>query len=531
MRFKQSTFRSWLIAAGLLLSASLFSPAVWGVEGFSSFRVTENFSEAELFMTSDDKESTLELETEDFSFNEKVGGGQVSFSETEFGVGISEVDLLTNVELNIDVRLTKVFHVTREPGTGGPVVVEDACYGPFEDEEGDPLPVDCPVGQWITFTERSVQVSGSFPAKVTIRDPLGGEQEMETTAQVNLLLRATSPIQINRSVENRVLQNGVGFEVDEGEREHFKFVGGSISGRYNRVDQLASSAYEVELSGSILIDGREWLDGVPWEADDLGIGTEKSRFVETSFGLTPCGDAICDNALGENNINCFYDCFCGNGTCDELETFQNCQQDGCRSPCGDGICEFGVETNCLADCFCGNFQCEFWNFESNATCDDDCFCGDFFCNSFDGEDASTCYSDCGRCGDGLCTGPEDVFNCDFDCTVCGDGLCTPRREVPDTCPEDCSFCTNDVCEFWFESSTNCDDCSCGDGICDDGEFTSTCPADCSFCGDTICSSPFEDSSNCLDDCPICGDGICSVQVECVLCVCTTDCTDFFCPCE
>jgi hypothetical protein len=67
-----------------------------------------------------------------------------------------------------------------------------------------------------------------------------------------------------------------------------------------------------------------------------------------------CGDGRCDSTgMGENGLNCPYDCWmaCGNGVCDPGETGPRCEED-CPATCGDGRCNI-LETFklCPVDCY------------------------------------------------------------------------------------------------------------------------------------------------------------------------------------
>src|SRR4029450_8529476 len=57
-----------------------------------------------------------------------------------------------------------------------------------------------------------------------------------------------------------------------------------------------------------------------------------------------------------------------------------------------------------------------------------------------------------------------------------------------SCPEDCGFCGDLTCDSCAENSDSCEDCYCGDFICDIQEDAVTCPTDClgSICGDLVC---------------------------------------------
>jgi cytochrome c biogenesis protein CcdA/thiol-disulfide isomerase/thioredoxin len=101
---------------------------------------------------------------------------------------------------------------------------------------------------------------------------------------------------------------------------------------------------------------------------------------------------------------------------------------------------------------------------------------------------------CGSCGNGVCDQGEFPDTCG-DC-YCGDGKCAPREIV--VCPVDCG--------------------TCGDDICGPSETPSNCPSDCNGCGDGRCE--LDEPWSCPQDCTcpdsthypglyaVCGDGYC-----------------------
>lgn len=178
-----------------------------------------------------------------------------------------------------------------------------------------------------------------------------------------------------------------------------------------------------------------------------------------------CGDDGCGNPCGScptsyacESGTCVYQPSCGNGACDELESFCNCPGD-CASACGDGCCA-PEETACIcaADC--------------PVSCGDGC-CGD-------GETPVTCLTDCPTtCGDSWCAGSEDVCNCPSDCGgSCGDGTCN-CGETEVTCPGDCNpylpllrvelrvdnWASNDWYVAWYDPA--------GD-VCEDWNSSASC---------------------------------------------------------
>jgi hypothetical protein len=125
-------------------------------------------------------------------------------------------------------------------------------------------------------------------------------------------------------------------------------------------------------------------------------------------------------------------------------------------------------------------------------------CGDGICSDEDGEDENNCSEDCNQCGDGVCQ-PDEV--CLIDCS-CGDGICyggvdanDPIQETTENCPEDCT-CGDGICDpdIFEDTREYCDaDCHCGNGVCDKGLYSfataedeNSCPQDCSACTDEAC---------------------------------------------
>lgn len=187
-------------------------------------------------------------------------------------------------------------------------------------------------------------------------------------------------------------------------------------------------------------------------------------------------------------------------------------------------------------------------------------CGNQTCGST--ENQCNCPDDCGtppstesNCTDGIDEDCDTYTDCDdSDCTsdpacivtYCGDGTCDPDEDQCN-CPDDCgtppsaeSSCTDGI-DNDCDADTDCDDadcssdlgCTCGNGICDQGEDCNTCSADCISrtsppkfaycCGDGVCEGA-EDSIICAIDCgvpAICGDGTCDAGED--KCSCPDDC--------
>ena len=303
---------------------------------------------------------------------------------------------------------------------------------------------------------------------------------------------------------------------------------------------------------------------------------------EVEPGQSCCGDNVCDSEEDQNDSwrFCPEDCgyLCGDGVCvnDIWENWVSCPLD-CSRECGDGYCHTDLSEdcyNCPEDCERNILHYEICLF------DDPPYCGNSVCRirptnengiylvPDDGffEDVCSCPSDCGPgceyvCGDGECTGYCDENNsnctdcsgsvwdiewiecaesspeletCPSDCSFCGDNVCNNDeffRESPTTCPLDCGFCGNDICdEEQGETHRNCYmDCDdrCGDDICSENENSQLCSEDCqTSCGNNNCEWP-ETFNSCPWDCDEnCGDNECSDEETTVSCA--IDCGPLYC---
>lgn len=249
-----------------------------------------------------------------------------------------------------------------------------------------------------------------------------------------------------------------------------------------------------------------------------------------------CGDGTCDE--GETTENCAADCkaggpVCGNGSCEATETPANCAADCKAGPvCGDGKCETPeTAANCAADCkastsplvTCIDQQCnaELAACVANAecvkavTCLEKCAATDQGCvtncaskGGF-GQQAidlalcvagSSCLSGGGSpdCGNGTCGAGETTQNCPADCpptpNKCGNGKCD-QGENQFNCAGDCPS-------------------ACGNGVCDQFEefwCQQDCPATQPTCPNGKCEQG-ETTASCPADCPPqpgnCGNGTC-----------------------
>ena len=131
----------------------------------------------------------------------------------------------------------------------------------------------------------------------------------------------------------------------------------------------------------------------------------------------------------------------GLGGCGSSRTVDTCPDEATLCDCNpSGVCTY-----------CGDNTCD--PLESCTTCPGDCgacqACGDSRCDTAAGENCSNCRRDCGpcplKCGDKICATPgETCANCPGDCgvcpTICGDGYCKAPHETCTTCPKDCGAC-------------------------------------------------------------------------------------------
>jgi hypothetical protein len=147
-------------------------------------------------------------------------------------------------------------------------------------------------------------------------------------------------------------------------------------------------------------------------------------------------------------------------------------------------------------------------------------CGDGICEDVE---EGICEADCGDappapfCGDNSCNGNETKVSCPSDCGYCGNGVCD-NGETCDTCPADCPeppsapFCGDDVCNGSETPSTCSDDCgTCDNGTCDNGEDHLLCPDDCDAPAPTptFTDGPFKTYRETLSD----GSHLCSIGVH------------------
>lgn len=168
--------------------------------------------------------------------------------------------------------------------------------------------------------------------------------------------------------------------------------------------------------------------------------------------------------------------FCGDGTCDLVETCANCAKDcgSCQKLCGDGECN-GLETcdSCAKDC---------------GQCPVDC--GDDKCA--EGESCQGCPQDCGECPDCECDRSEGSCQSGKECSTitC---FCDPDCQTGGL---PCKF--DGSCDSWCPVNAD-GDCV---GLPDNGKFCEYCVPDCDGkeCG----------PDGCEGSCGGCGEGyLCS----------------------
>lgn len=186
-----------------------------------------------------------------------------------------------------------------------------------------------------------------------------------------------------------------------------------------------------------------------------------------------CGTSGEEDPEGELPMFCnsYLAVVCGDGECQDTETWETCPED-CDEPepgCGDGECAPGEDfATCPADCYqsgCGKVGeqgcckgellqwCEFGglfmvNCEGQPACgwsaeDDYYWCGTDGSADPEGLHLKSCEAlEAAFCGDDFCDVDETVYNCSEDCAkepewVCGDGICEGDEDASD-CPADCS---------------------------------------------------------------------------------------------
>ena len=173
--------------------------------------------------------------------------------------------------------------------------------------------------------------------------------------------------------------------------------------------------------------------------DSSGIPTDKTVFLSISASnyLTYVSPPIAiKRGIHSITVLLFPDVFpapvCGNKSCEQGETTDNCSADCGAEVCGNKICE-AIEnpSTCAADCgtapVCGNTICEFG--ESPLSCTKDCGVAPIYCN--------VANPGTGKIG---CEAGETQQNCPEDCgfppAPCGDNVCS-AGELRTTCPQDC----------------------------------------------------------------------------------------------
>ena len=365
-----SFFRTSIIGTAFALSVAVCGSGALAQEISSE---DEFFAEFELSQSLDIVRSLTILaahQEESFSQNGSRQSGEISL----FEFVASEIDLFSG--LQTDIVLDEYFQeIFRVKDSGGKPITLIRC----EAEEAGEL--DCLQG-WFTFGARTLRIKGSFPVeKLT-----GGVSVGLTTAEVDLQMQASNQqvgSETEREIGNRAISLGWEIERTEDglEIEFDRDFNGPQPGNFNQVDVAKSSFFPATISGSIVIDGVDWMQGM-----------------QLQFGVI---------GMDENEFTVVTGASCGDGVCTSNEFCETCPSDcGACVICGDGICSFPDENaqTCFIDCN---------------------FCGDGICFNTSGEDCITCPGDCGS-SNGICDlANGDCFNCSVDCTQEECEICVP----------------------------------------------------------------------------------------------------------
>ncbi|SDP07130.1 metallophosphoesterase [Desulforhopalus singaporensis] len=285
-----------------------------------------------------------------------------------------------------------------------------------------------------------------------------------------------------------------------------------------------------------------------WDASALPGGYHFIEVQATSASGTKT-DSITVDVQG-----CSVDADCDDGLfCNGTET------------CIEGSCQEGIAIDCNDNIVCTDDLCEesndtCSNIPNNQNCDDGLFCNgieicdavndcqsgtpvtclndELFCNGYElcDEGIDSCISTGNPCVEGTCDEEHD----ECEQSTCGNGECD-EGENCETCEQDCisgsgggtcDDCHKGRCDGVCnpKDGPNCADCvpisswCCGDGTCEGDERSSNCAIDCSqgaICGDGTCDSG-ENQCSCADDCgaaPLIESGSCADSVD-------NDCDDF-----
>jgi len=188
----------------------------------------------------------------------------------------------------------------------------------------------------------------------------------------------------------------------------------------------------------------------------------------------PCGNGLCERAIGEGCSSCPIDC-----ACRLFDENTSCVSNTCVVQCGDNKCH-SIEQNsesCCSDCGCAlGYSCEgrsckiatcgdsrhvcdrngYYVQENCLNCPEDCGCGgDTYCSA-----RRTCEPIPITCPNGSCENGEDCWNCSSDCGCEPNELCfmySDNEGGPQCCfPHVYSRCQDENTIVWYNSCDKTD---------------------------------------------------------------------------
>jgi hypothetical protein len=268
-----------------------------------------------------------------------------------------------------------------------------------------------------------------------------------------------------------------------------------------------------------------------WDAFCVGISTGAECGITCGCVADPCGDGVCDAAIGENATTCPEDCSAPvKGSCCLINATAGCADPAveatvcaadpfCCTTNWDLACTQQAETlagACIGDC-CTAHAGAGCNSTGNLSCEQ-CVCGaDAFC--------------CNNSWDSLCAGAANGTTCGLACgcttLICGDSICSPEiGETFANCPADCTVTKGSCCTV--NNSAGCSDATVEAAVCAADPFC------CANQWDSVCAGEAETiGGSCMGDCCTADDtpGCSSTgNVDCENCVCAFDgfcCTTFW----
>ncbi|MFH1358596.1 MAG: hypothetical protein ABIH37_01780 [archaeon] len=233
-------------------------------------------------------------------------------------------------------------------------------------------------------------------------------------------------------------------------------------------------------------------DGSEYSNEDfyveVGEGEDDGEVGE-EYGCAVCGCNCISNKTKETicpAVYCPIDCKIINGECTKIYINDKAKL---KTSCGDGYCnttiEFGnfaIQDNILPD-LSGRTYCPEDCSDNNSTClkegegqaltgegEKECCHGlkeEYLQHQSIGSPVIKVCTKNMLCGDGRCATGETNYNCPEDCK-CGDGICDfNKKEISQTCPQDCyedSFCGTSL----YGSCSSDSDCiigGCNGEIC------------------------------------------------------------------